>query len=171
MRKACFSGVPAHFISVTGRVNSAVPAAPAPMITMRALVCNGAVRAFPRAGTIAAAVQPARAAPRNRLLSIMFPPRSRPRRRAVTRQAPVALALGILPPLGSTLFAIPVQADFNAEALHFYAMAARLRSLVPRLARASQSTLDALARRFSGLPRAEHGDWRQMQQGRALDLP
>ena len=86
-------------------------------------------------------------------------------------QAPVALALGILPALGATLFAIRVQANFNAEALHSNAMAARLRSLVPRLDQASQATLDALARRFSDMQRAEHGDWRQMQQGRALDLP
>lgn len=86
-------------------------------------------------------------------------------------QAPVALALGILPALGATIFAIRVQANFNAEALHSNAMAARLRNLVPRLDQASQSTLDALARRFSDMQRAEHGDWRQMQQGRALDLP
>ena len=86
-------------------------------------------------------------------------------------QAPVALALGILPALGATIFAIRVQANFNAEALHSNAMAARLRSLVPRLDQASQATLDALARRFSDMQRAEHGDWRQMQQGRALDLP
>lgn len=86
-------------------------------------------------------------------------------------QAPVALALGILPALGATLFAIRVQANFNAEALHSNAMAARLRSLIPRLEQASPATLDALARRFSDMQRAEHGDWRQMQQGRALDLP
>lgn len=85
--------------------------------------------------------------------------------------SPIALALGILPAIGATLFAIRVQANFNAEALHSNCMVTRLTSLSDRLGGAPEAVAANLRGRFTRMQQAEFSEWQQVQLGRALDLP
>lgn len=85
--------------------------------------------------------------------------------------SPVALALGILPAVGAALFAIRVQSNFNADALHSNVLINRLTALAQRAEDASPQALAMQRARFVALQKAEFDDWKSVQQGRALDLP